>query len=70
MSLVKTETPGYIRDTKTGAILNTNDLEYQSILKARREAKKGQAICQRMNTLEEELREIKDMLRQVVGKIQ
>lgn len=70
MSLLKTEQPGYFKDSISGAILNTNDHEYHAILKSRDEAKKGKALCLEINNLKDELKEIKDMLRKVVGELQ
>lgn len=65
--LIKTEEPGYMKDATTGAIINTNDDHYKRILAIRAEKKKGQDLCKRMNSLENDLREIKELLVQVLG---
>lgn len=65
--LIKTDEPGFLKDAGSGAVINTNDDHYKRILAIRAEKKKGHDLCQRMNSLENDLREIKELLVQVLG---
>lgn len=67
MALVKTNNPGYLKDTISGAIINTDDTYYQQILAERKRIKEQQAICDEMNTLKNELSNIKNLLAQIVN---
>lgn len=64
---VKTDSPGFVKDPGSGAIINTNDADYKRILAMRAEIKKNKDICDKMNALENELTEIKNLLIQVVN---
>lgn len=67
MTLVKTNNPGYLKDTISGAIINTDDTYYQQILAERKRIKEQQAMCDEMNTLKNELSDIKNLLAQIVN---
>jgi hypothetical protein len=54
-----------VRDSSTGAILNTNKEEYEAYL-AQVEARKSQEA--RINKLESDLDEIKGLLKQLINK--
>lgn len=64
--LVETNIPGYYKDTDSGAIINNNDDEYKKFLAARQAAKNNNKLCKKMNELEDELREIKNLLTQLL----
>lgn len=66
--LVKTNNPGFMKDTETGAIINTDDDAHKKFLAQREEIKKSKDICNRMNTLENELQDIKSLLLQIVHR--
>ena len=59
--------PEFIRDTESGAIINTNDSYYKQILAQRSNSKKTAEVCEKMNSLESELSEIKMMLQQILN---
>lgn len=67
MALLKTNNPGYLKDTVSGAIINTDDTYYQQILAERKRMKEQQAMCDEMNTLKSELSDIKNLLAQIVN---
>jgi len=66
--LVNTNHPGYIKDTETGVIINTNEEEYKKFLAARDASKKNHSLCKRMTEVENELGEIKSLLLQLVHR--
>lgn len=65
--LLKTNQPGYYKDTSSGAIINIDDNYYQQILAERQRLKEQQALCDEMQTLKGELTEIKSLLAQIVN---
>jgi hypothetical protein len=68
MSFAETDHPGYIKNTETGVIINTNEDEYQKFLAAREASKKNNNLCKRMSELEHELRDIKGLVQQLVHR--
>ena len=62
-SYVQTDQPGYLKDEKTGLIVNINDNEYQSILVKRAAKKKQNELEQRMDSIESQVAEILQILR-------
>lgn len=65
---VKTNETGYLKDTKTGAIINTNDYDYQRILKERNQKKNSDKLCKKITDLETELASIRELLSKIVNK--
>ena len=73
MSKVKVEGfENLVRDTKSNGIINTNSSEYSIYMnRIRTREKQGDEIrnaVKEINTLKAELREIKDLLKEVVKK--
>jgi len=62
------DAPGYFKDTDTGAIINTDDDSYKSFLAQRESAKRNRDLCKRMNDVENDLRDIKNLLLQIVHR--
>lgn len=58
---------GFYRDTKTGAIINKNYLEYQSYIKQR---EKLNSEKNRIDRLENDVSDIKSMLNNIVDLLQ
>lgn len=58
--------PDFVRDTSSGAIINTNDSQYMQILAARTRARQTNDVFARMNALEAELKNIRALLQQVL----
>ena len=65
--LVKTDTDGYMKDTSTGAFINTDDASYARFMAQRANIKKNNDLCKRIDAVEDDLREIKNLLLQVVN---
>ena len=65
--LQKTNTPGFFKDTETGAIINKNELDYNKYKAGREEVKKNKQVVSRMDNLETELKDIKNLLMQLVN---
>lgn len=65
--LVKTETEGYMKDTTSGAFINTDDASYARFMAQRASLKKSNDLCNRIDAVENDLREIKNLLLQVVN---
>lgn len=66
--LVKTDKPGYLKDTSTGAIINNDDDAYHRFKAAREASKKNNELCKRINAVEDDLRDIKSLLLQIVHR--
>lgn len=64
---VRTETPGYLKDITTGAIINTNDAELQQLMIARQKAKETDIVKRELDKLKSEFSEIKNLLAQVLN---
>ena len=66
MSLIKIENyENLVKDTKSGAIVNTNTSDYQSYLANRDRLEKEKA---RLDSLEGEISDIKQMLQTLLNK--
>lgn len=65
--LVKTENEGYMKDTSSGAFINTDDASYARFVAQRASIKKSNDLCNRIDAVENDLREIKNLLLQVVN---
>lgn len=57
----------FVRDPMSGAVINTDDSYYRSILAVRQSQKESQELCQKLHDLESELSDIKNLLKQVVN---
>jgi hypothetical protein len=57
----------FVRDSNTGAIINKDDNYYKMILAKREEQRKAEVFQERMECLECELTEIKQLLKQVLN---
>jgi len=73
MSLLKIQNyENLVKDTKSGAVVNTSKSEFQLYMKRTRERNlqgdKLRNVCKEINNLKSELREIKDLLTKVLSK--
>ena len=57
----------FIKDEVSGAIINTNNDEFQKFNLARAQAKKTKDVLTRITSIEMELREIKTLLVKALG---
>lgn len=65
--LIKTEDSSFAKDSESGAFINIDDAGYQRFKAQRAAAKQTSDLCDRMNAVEGDLREIKNLLLQVVN---
>lgn len=66
--LAQTNHPGYLKDTDSGAIINNNEEEYKKFLASREASKRNLSVVKRLDEVEGELREIKNLLLQIVNR--
>lgn len=66
--LVNTNHPGYLKDTDSGVIINNDDEQYKKFLASREASKKNNSLCKRMTEVENDLRDIKTLLLQLVHR--
>ena len=62
---INTNTPGYIKDTASGAVLSTDLSGYQAIL----EARKSKQLKTRVDALEAEVASLRTILNQLLLEI-
>lgn len=56
------------KDPDTGAVINNDDSEYKRILAARANIKKAKETSKKVDMLEQEMKEIKKLLLEAIGK--
>lgn len=66
--LVNTNHHGYLKDTESGVIINNDEEEYKKFLAAREASKRNNNLCKRMTEVENDLRDIKTLLQQLVHR--
>lgn len=66
--LAQTNHPGYFKDTDSGTIINNNEEEYKKFLASREASKRNLSVVKRLDEVEGELREIKNILLQIVNR--
>lgn len=59
---IKTSSPGYVIDESTKAVINIDNSGYQKILEQRKKEKEMRQLNERINKLETDISDIKDML--------
>lgn len=67
---VKTNAPGYVKDTRTGLNINTNINDYYNTVKERERSKELYQLKQDLASLKEvknEMQEIKALLQKVIN---
>ena len=60
--------PSLVRDTTSGAIININESAYQARLNQIEKSKKDLQQTEKINKLESDVEEIKNLLKQLVSK--
>ncbi len=65
--LVKTEADGFMKDTTSGAFINTDDASYAKFVAERSKVKNSKDLSNRISAVEDDLKEIKTLLLQVVN---
>lgn len=62
---IRTNSPNYIKDTETGAVLNTDLTGYQAIVQAR----KNKNLIPRIDALEREVASLRTIINQLLQEI-
>jgi hypothetical protein len=62
MSYTPTNTPGYVIDESTKAVINIDSAEYERVRQQRARSKEMKNLGQRVENLERDISEIKEML--------
>ena len=57
----------FVRDPSSGAIINTDDSNYQAILAARARLKEARDFDQQVKSLQNELADVKAILQQILN---
>lgn len=66
--LIKTEQPGFLRDERNSAIINTDVEAYKTYKQIRDERIKNLKLSQDVDMLKNDIGEIKDLLRALLAK--
>ena len=65
---VKTENPGYVRDTDSMAVINTDIESFKNYKLMREEKLKVQKLTSEVDSLKQDLNQLKDLLNRVLEK--
>mgnify|MGYP003345180668 CR=1 FL=1 len=65
---VQTSVPGLVRDARTGAVINNNDVDYNNFLNERARRMQQQNLSNKVEKLERNMEEIKNLLNVLVNK--
>jgi len=57
----------YIRDTRSNAVINTDDSHYRSILLRREQQRKCREVEEQLDEVRDELAQIKSLLQKVIN---
>jgi hypothetical protein len=66
MPLIKTNVPGFYKDSETNAIINNTD-EYNVFKSKKEKAKDFDTLKSKVNSMESDISEIKNLLLQLVN---
>jgi hypothetical protein len=66
MPLIKTNVPGYFKDTETNVIINTSD-EYHSYKIKKDKSKEFESLKNKVNKMDNDISDIKNLLLQLVN---
>lgn len=69
MSLEKTNVPGYMKDEKNQMVVNTNQGEYAHYIEMRKQLLKERELADKINTLEDKMAGIENVLEQILKKV-
>lgn len=69
MSYQKTNATGYIKDTQTGMVINTNNGEYEKIVAAREKESQRKSLEEDVRNMMVEMKELKSMFRELIGSM-
>ena len=61
--MLKTNSKNYMRDERTQALLNINDIEYQNILVLRKRNKQLNTVQKDLENLKDQMKELTDLIK-------
>lgn len=64
-NLIKTNVPGYYKDSDTNAVINTSN-EYDTMKAQRKKSQEFESMKQKINKVENDINDIKSMLLQII----
>lgn len=65
--LQKTNAEGYVKDTATNVIINTNTNDYNTFLLNKNKIKQSKAICEDIENIKKEIRELKISFQKIIN---
>lgn len=66
---VKTDDQNYIRDTNTGALINTDNTGYAKVMHQINELKRVNSLENKVNSMEKDIGDIKMLLQNILSKV-
>jgi hypothetical protein len=69
MDIVKTDVEGIVRDTKSKALLNTDNSALQAYKKIKKKSYEFEDMKKKVEGLDKEMSDIKNMLKQILEKL-
>lgn len=70
MMYIKTEDDSYVKDGSSGAVLNTNSTAYAAFKQQRQSLKNAQKLQEDVESLKDEINEIKTLLKMFIERAQ
>lgn len=68
MTLMKTDIDGYIRDSKTGAVLSNDKVAYRAYLREKSKGNRVKQLEEDVSVIKSELHEIRSLLLQLANR--
>lgn len=65
---VKTNKENFVRDTKTNAIINTDVVAFEAYKRERDRILKADALAEEVDSIKNEIYDIKNLLQQILNK--
>lgn len=64
------EAPGFVKDTSTGSILNTDNVGLAAYKRQKKHAQSVNDLAARVDKIEKDVGDIKSLLHQILGKFE
>lgn len=68
--MIKTDDKNYMKDPRTGALINTNRDKYEARKRIKMSLEKNTQMTSEINSLKQDMEEIKNTLRVLLDRIQ
>lgn len=70
MQLIRTDTPGFVKDSLSGALINIDDVQYNMFKQTRQKALDAMTLTAELESVKNEMSEIKNLLAEVLRERQ